>query len=319
MAVGVRKEARSITRARSWRPSGDACFQALVLAAAMTILVITMLFLLELARQAYPAFATYGWGFLFGTEWSRGRREFGALPFIYGTVVSSAIALAVGGLVGLGMAIFLTELAPRWLRAPLSYMAELLAAIPSVVYGFWGLQVVVPWMAHTVQPRLQEALGFIPLFEGAPYGVGMLTAGLVLGVMILPTVAAVSKDVISAVPQSQREGMLALGATRWETISRVVLPYARAGITGALILGLGRAFGETIATTMLIGNNPQIRVSLFAPASTMASIIASQFNESTGALRAALVAIALLLFALTLLVNMGAQLLIHRMNKAREV
>ncbi len=317
MAVGIREDVRGITRSRNLRLSGDFIFSAIVFLAALTILIITLLFILELARQAYPAFARYGWGFLLGTEWSRTRKEFGALPFIYGTVVSSAIALIIGGIVGIGMAVFLTELAPKWLRTPLAYIAELLAAIPSVVYGFWGLQVVVPWMAHTVQPKLGDALGFLPLFDGAPYGVGMLTAGIVLGVMILPTVAAVSKDVISAVPQAQREGMLALGATRWETIYRVVLPYARSGIVGALILGLGRAFGETIATTMLIGNNPQIKASLFAPASTMASIIASQFNESTGALRASLVAIALLLFMITLLVNMGAQVLIHSMNRSR--
>jgi phosphate transport system permease protein len=296
--------------------TADGAFRRITWVAALGIVILTILFVAELTRQSLPAMDAFGWGFITSSAWDPVNDEFGALPFIYGTIISSFIAIVLGGSVGVGTAIFLTEFCPRRLQAPIAFLVELLAAIPSVVYGFWGITVLAPWLASTAEPFLRKTLGFLPMFQGLAYGVGMLAAGIILGVMILPTVSAVARDVIATVPSGLREGMLALGATRWETISRVILPYARTGIIGAVILGLGRALGETIAVTMLIGNNPQISSSLFAPASTMASVIANQFNEaSSGVQAAALIELGLLLFVLTLLVNMGAELLVWRMNR----
>lgn len=305
-----------LTRTSRRGLSGDTIFGGITWIAGLGIVILTILFVTVLLRQSELAIATFGWGFITSTDWDPVAEKFGALPFIYGTVVSSVIAVLLGGSVGVGTAVFLVEFCPRRLRGPIAGLVELLAAIPSVVYGFWGIAVLAPWFAHTVEPFLRSTLGFLPLFQGTAYGVGMLAAGFILAIMILPTVSAVSRDVIAAVPSEQRQGMLALGATRWETIARVVLPYARTGIIGALILGLGRALGETIAATMLIGNNPQIEASLFAPASTMATVIANQFNEATSKLQVSvLIELGLLLFALTFLVNVGAQILIWHMDR----
>lgn len=304
------------TAVRARRHSyADSVFRLVTQISALLILLLVVLLLYELARQAAPAVAAHGLRSLFAVRWSPAREAYGVLSFLYGTAVTSAIAVLLGGVVGIGSAVFLTELAPRRLRAPVGYLTELLAAIPSVVYGFWGIAVLAPWLGQHAEPWLKRHVGFMPIFQGPTPGVGMLAAGLVLAVMILPTVAAVSRDVLSAVPVAQREGMLALGATRWETIWKVVLPYARTGITGAVILGLGRAMGETIAATMLIGNSAQIRASLFQPAYTMAAVIANQFNESTGLMRSSLIEVGLLLFLLTLLVNASAQGLIWVMNR----
>jgi len=268
---------------------------------------------LALAVEAWPAVQTFGPGFLVSTIWDPVAGRFGALPFLYGTLVSSALALLIAGPLSLGAAIYLAEIAPPRLRTVAGFLIELLAAIPSVVYGLWGIFVLAPVLRATVQPFLSATLGFLPLFQGPYFGVGLLTAGVLLAIMIIPTITAIARDVLLAVPTDQREGMLALGATRWEVVRYVVLPYARSGIVGALILGLGRALGETMAVTMVIGNRPIISASLFSPGYTMAAVIANEFAEATDDLYlAALLEIGLLLFLVTLLLNIVARLLVWR-------
>ena len=304
---------RSLTLARGAGSPGDRMFRWLVTALACAIPLLVGLIAFKMIDASMLSIQRFGFGFLLGTTWDPVFEEFGALPFVYGTLLSSLIALLLGGPISLGTAVFLSELAPHRLRSPVSFLIELLAAIPSVVYGVWGIFVMVPWLRTTVQPFLGGSLGFIPLFDGPPYGFGMLAGGLILAIMIVPTIAAVSRDVMRAVPSSQREAMLALGATRWETIRLAVIPYARSGIVGAVILGLGRALGETMAVTMVIGNRPEISASLFAPSYTMASVIANEFTEATYDLYLnALIEIGLVLFGVTLLLNALARLLLWR-------
>ncbi|MCL4369507.1 MAG: phosphate ABC transporter permease subunit PstC [Chloroflexi bacterium] len=292
---------------------GDTAFRGVVTLLACGILALVALMVIKMADGSMPAIQRFGLGFLWGTTWDPVAQEFGALPFIFGTVVSSSIALLVGGPIGLGAAIYLSELAPDWLRNPVSFLVELLAAIPSVVYGLWGVFVMAPWLRSALEPLLSRSLGFLPLFQGPSYGIGMLAGGLILAIMILPTITAVSRDVMRAVPRTQREGMLALGATPWEVIWGAVMPYARSGILGSVILGLGRALGETMAVTMVIGNRPDISASLFAPSYTMASVIANEFSEATYNLYlSALIEIGLALFGVTLLLNALARLLVWR-------
>lgn len=291
-----------------------------VLAAAVPALVLAIA--AALAKDAWPALVRFGPAFLAATTWDPVHQRFGALPFIYGTLVTSALALVLGGPVALGAAIFLAELAPDWLRGPTSSLVELLAAIPSVIYGLWGIFVLAPLLRSVIEPVLAATLGPLPLigalFRGPMYGVGFLAGGLILAIMIVPTIAAVSRDVLRAVPVEQREAMLALGATRWETIWGAVLPVARPGIVGAVIVGLGRALGETMAVTMVIGNRPQVAASLFAPGYTMAAVIANEFTEATYDLYlAALIEIGLVLLLVTLLVNVTAQLLVWRITGSR--
>ncbi|MGI9952972.1 phosphate ABC transporter permease subunit PstC [Moorellaceae bacterium AZ2] len=294
----------------------DALFISVTRLAALSVIFIIILMAYELLKGSEPAFVRFGWEFLTGTRWDPVHERFGAWPLIYGTLVSSLVALCLAVPLSLGIAIYLAELAPLWLREPLSFLVELLAAIPSVIYGLWGLFVLVPWIRSSVQPFLGSTLGFLPFFQGPPLGVGMLAAGLILAIMILPIITAVSREVLLAVPQSQREAMLALGATRWETIRMAVLPYGRSGIIGAIILGLGRALGETMAVTMVIGNRPQVSLSLFELGQTIASVIANEFSEGFNELHlSALIAAALLLFIITLLVNIIARLLVWRVNK----
>jgi phosphate transport system permease protein len=265
---------------------------------------------------AWPAITRFGLGFVIGMEWDPVSGQFGALTFVFGTLVSSIIALVIGGPLGIGAAVALSELLRGPIRSVLSALVELLAAIPSVVYGLWGIFVLAPILRSTVEPALRSSLGFIPLFSGPAYGVGMSAAGLILVVMILPTITAISRDVLLAVPMAQREGMLALGATQWETIWGVVLPTARSGIIGGLVLGLGRAIGETMAVTMVIGNRPGISASLFAPSYTMASVIANEFAEATSDLHlAALLEIGLLLLVVAIIVNAVSRFLIWRMTR----
>jgi phosphate transport system permease protein len=237
--------------------------------------------------------------------------EFGALPFIYGTLLSSLLALLIAVPLSLGAAIFLAELAPSWIRPPIAFLIEMLAAVPSVVYGLWGIFVLVPWLRDWVQPALGRTLGFLPLFQGPPYGIGMLAAGIILSIMVMPFITSVSREVLLAVPGSQREAALGLGATRWETTRIAVLRYGRSGLIGAILLGLGRALGETMAVTMVIGNRPEIAASLFAPGYTMASVLANEFTEATSDLYvSALVEIGLLLLLVTVVVNGFAKLLV---------
>jgi phosphate transport system permease protein len=305
--------ATPLARGRGVGNRGDSIFRGTVTASACAILVLVILIAFKMVDTSSASIQQFGLGFLTGTTWDPVFKQFGALPFAYGTLVSSFLALLIGAPISLGAAIYLSELAPAWLRNPVSFMVELLAAIPSVVYGLWGVFILAPWLRSSVEPLLAKTLGFLPFFKGPAYGVGMLAGGLILAIMVVPTITAVSRDVMRAVPNTQREAMIALGATRWETIRLAVLPSARSGILGAVILGLGRALGETMAVTMLIGNRPEISMSLFAPSYTMASVIANEFTEATYNLYlSALTEIGLVLFGVTLLLNALARLLVWR-------
>jgi phosphate transport system permease protein len=267
------------------------------------------------------AFSTFGFGFLTSREWNPVEGHFGALVPIYGTLVTSAIALIIAVPVSVGIALFLTEIAPRWARGPIGIAIELLAAIPSIIYGMWGLFVFAPWLGEHVQPGLIEHLGNTPilgpLFEGAPIGIGMLTAGIVLGIMIIPFVAAVARDVFAAVPPSLREAAVALGSTRWEILSRVTLPYTRSAIVGAVFLGLGRALGETMAVTFVLGNAHDLSISLLMPSNSIAATVANEFTEAdTDLYRSSLIALAFLLFVVTFIVLSLAKLLLSRMDRS---
>src|SRR5579862_5535764 len=249
---------------------------------ALAVFVLVALIGYELARGSQPALHKFGWHFLFSSDWDPGSDNYGALPFIFGTLVSSAIALVIAVPISVATAVFLTELAPRWLRQPLIMFIELLAAIPSVILGFWGLYVMVPWLHTHLFPGLRSTFGFLPLFHGPDYGPCVLAAGVILAIMIVPIITSVSREILRSVPGLQREAAYALGATRWEVTRIAVLSYAKKGIFGAVILGLGRALGETIAVTLVIGNNPQISASLFKPGATLASWIVNQFTEAIG-------------------------------------
>jgi phosphate transport system permease protein len=276
-------------------------------------LVVAGLIVIEIWGVARPAFRELGvWRFIFSRDWDPVAGSFGALPFVYGTVVTSAVAMLVALPIGVALALFLSEMGPKALRPPVSFALETLAAIPSVIFGLWGLFVLVPWVRETVQPFLGRRLGFLPIFSGPPLGLGYLAAGLILALMILPTISSVTIEVLKTVPAPLREGALALGATRWEAIRMAVLPYSRAGIFGAALLGLGRALGETMAVTMVIGNSPEIHASLFAPGYSLPAVIANEFAEATSGLHTgALAGLALVLFGITLLLNALARLLVR--------
>jgi phosphate transport system permease protein len=278
------------------------------------LLIVAGIFVM-MVQNSMPTISRFGIGFLFGTEWKPAQETFGALPFIYGTVVSSILALIISVPISLGIAIFLVEQAPKGVAKPIAFMVELLAAIPSVVYGLWGIFVLAPFIREYLGPVLQDALGFIPLFQGRVTGIGMLTGGIILALMITPIITAVVRDVLEAVPTTQREAALALGATKWET-TMIVLGNAASGIAGAVVLGLGRAIGETMAVTMVIGNSPQISASLFEPANTIASLLAANFAEATDkTYLSALIEIGLVLFLVTFVVNAFAKLLIMGVAK----
>ena len=301
-----------------WRGNlGDAVFRLLALLFALSLLAITGGIIFELWVQSSLSREAFGWDFLWSTAFDPQRGDFGALAFIYGTVVSSILAILIAGPIGIGIAAYLVEIAPRRLNQVVGFTVELLAAVPSIVFGLWGIFVFAPWLRDYIVPPLQALLGWTPLFSGTFYGPSVLAAGIVLAIMILPTVAAISRDVIRAVPDAQREAMLALGATRWEMFSRAVLPYGKSGITGAIILGLGRAAGETMVVTLIIGNAPQLFTSLFEPGATMASIIANNFNEAGSEIfRASLIEIGLILFVITFIINIGARLLVSLFSRA---
>lgn len=276
------------------------------------ILIIVTAMIGMMVKGSLPTIREFGMGFLTGSNWNPAMDEYGALPFIYGTVVSSLIALLLSVPVSVGIAIYLTEQAPRSIARPVAFLIELLAAIPSVVYGLWGIFVLAPFIREYLGPLLQDYLGFLPLFQGRLTGIGMLTGGIILAIMITPIITAVVRDVLEAVPVTQREAALALGATKWET-TQVVLINAASGIAGAVVLGLGRALGETMAVTMVIGNTPQISASLFEPAYTIASVLASNFADATGGIYlSALIEVGLILFLVTFVVNGLAKLLVTR-------
>jgi phosphate transport system permease protein len=290
---------------------GDWAFRTLTAVFALTLLGVLGSIVVVLGYESSGSIRTFGWNFLVTSTWDPVFKQFGALPFIYGTVVSSFLALAQAVPLGVGTAVFLSELAPGWVRAPVSFLVEFLAAIPSVIYGLWGVFVLIPWERTYIQPALASTLGFLPFFQGPKYGVGLLTASMVLAVMIVPYITSVAHEVLRAVPNTQREAALALGATKWEMLRLAVLPYGRTGIIGAIMLGLGRAIGETMAVTMVIGNRGDIALSLFAPANTMASVIANEFSEATYDLYVqALVEIALVLLLVTVIINALARLLV---------
>jgi phosphate transport system permease protein len=288
----------------------DQVFKLVTLLFALAIAGLVVLMIVEMARDSTLSFEKFGASFIWREVWDPVREEFGALPFIYGSAVSSIIGLIIAVPVSIGVAVFLVEHAPRSLSTPISFLVQLLAAIPSVVYGLWGIFVLAPLLRDTVYPRIQSALGFLPLFKGTPNGLGLMTAGIILSIMIIPIVTAVATDVMRAVSRTQPEAALALGATKWEA-TWIVIQNARSGITGAVILGFGRAIGETMAVTMVIGNRPQISASLFDPSFTIASAIANEFTEATSEIyRHALVELGLILFVITFVINGLARLLV---------
>jgi phosphate transport system permease protein len=293
-------------------------FQVVITAFAVSIPLLLVIIAISIGIAAWPALSRSGLSFHTGSKWDVAAGEFGAAPAIYGTLVSSALALIIATPLALGVSIFLSEIAPKWLRQPIGFLVDLLAAIPSVVYGLWGIFVLIPLLRDSVAPFLKDTLhlGSTPLFSGPNYGYSMLAAGIMLAIMILPFISAVTREVLLAVPRSQREAALALGATRWEMIRDAVIPYARSGIIGGIILGLGRALGETMAATMLIGNRPEISASLFAPGYTMASLIANEFTEATNDVHlSAMMAVGAVLFVVTLIVNALARWLVWRVTK----
>ena len=294
---------------------GDFIFERLTLLFAVLVFLLVILMGYEMYVGSKISIDKFGWSFLTNSVWDPVQEIYGALPIIYGTLVSSFLALLISVPLSIGIAIFLSELSPDWLEKPLSFLVELLAGIPSVVYGLWGIFVLVPWIRNDVEPFLSEHLGFLPFFRGAPYGFGLLAAVLILAIMVLPIVSSISRDILKSVPQSQREAALALGATRWQS-TKIVLKDAKSGILGATMLGLGRAVGETMAVTMVIGNRAVISPSLFDPSSTMASVIANEFTEATSEMYlSALIQLALVLFVLTIIINAFAKLLVWSMER----
>jgi len=307
------------SRPAAWRSLGDSLFGLLSATSAIGILLLLAVIVGILFLGSYESVRTFGLAFLGGTTWNPLPPEtYSALTFVYGTLVTSAFALLLGVPVSLGIAIYLSELAPPWLRIPLTYLVELLAAVPSVVYGLWGIFVLVPVMRDHIEPNLVGILGWVPLFEGTPVGIDKLTAGVILAIMIIPTVSAVSREALLAVPQSQREAALSLGATRWETTRMGVLAYARSGIFGAVVLGLGRAVGETMAVTMTIGNRNVITLSLLDQGQTIASWIANNFTEAGPLERSALIELGLVLLLLALAINVFARLMVSRVLRIKE-
>ncbi|HEX8926558.1 MAG TPA: phosphate ABC transporter permease subunit PstC [Terriglobales bacterium] len=286
-------------------------FRYAMLACSISVLMVLVLFIYELAVKSKLSLMHFGFHFFIGNTWDPVSGDFGALPFIYGTLVSSLLALVLAVPLAVGVAIFVTEICPRSLRGIISFTVELLAAIPSVIYGLWAIFVLCPLLRTYVQPWLAKTLGWTGFFSGPPFGIGMLAAGIILAIMIIPIISSITREVLTAVPQHQREAVYALGATRWEMIRMAVLRNARVGIFGGIILGLGRALGETMAVTMVIGNRPEIAKSLLAPGYTMASVIANEFSEATDDMYlSALVEIGLALLIVTLIVNAVARLLV---------
>ncbi len=310
-AVSTTLEGRSI---------GDHVYRTLTTGFAVAIPILLAFIAFEVVAAAWPALRQFGFGFLTSSVWDPVRSQFGAAPMIYGTIVSSILALILSAPLALGVAIWLSEFSPRWLRQPVSFLVDLLAAIPSVVYGLWGIFFLLPILREKVMPFLATTLGLgrTPFFAGPAYGNSMLGAAVILAIMILPYISAVSREVLMAVPRSQREAALAMGATRWEMIRDAVIPYARSGILGGVILGLGRALGETMAVTMLIGNRHEISASLFAPGYTLASVIANEFAEATNELHtAALMACGAVLLFVTLVVNAIARWLVWSVGREK--
>jgi phosphate transport system permease protein len=307
---------RDFLRKRGSGRVADNSFAAVMLVCACSIFAIVLFIFGILVLHSRPSLVQFGWKFFTREAWDPVSGDFGALPFIFGTLATSLLALCMAVPLALGVAVFLTELCPRPLRAPISFLTELLAAIPSVVYGLWAVFVLVPLMRNPIGPFLVKTLGWTGLFSGPNFGVGLLTASIILAIMILPIISSLTRDIMTAVPNSQREAVLALGATRWEMIRIGVLRNSRIGIVGAIMLGLGRALGETMAVTMVIGNHADIGKSLFAPANTLASVIAGEFSEATSDIYlSALIEIGLALFLVTIVVNAIARLMVWAVTR----
>ncbi len=310
------KRSRTAIVSRVTDGAGDVVFQGILTAFAAVVPLLLLGLLIQLTVSAWPTIERFGLRFLVSTTWDPVADVYGAAPMIFGTVFSSLLALLLAVPLALGAAIYLTEFSPQWLRTPVSTLVELLAAIPSVVYGLWGIFVLIPLLRTVVVPPLSAALGWTPFFSGTFQGNSMMAAAIILAIMILPYISSVSREVLLAVPNSQREAALALGATRWEAVWTAVLPYGRAGIVGAVVLGLGRALGETMAVTMVIGNRHDLSFSILEPGYTMAATLANEFQEMSGALhRSALFEIGLVLFVVTIVVNAGARLLVWRVAR----
>lgn len=301
-------------RKQSGSRMADRVFHLLCLFGALVVGLLLILVLWELVKGSHLSMQKFGWKFFISNSWDPNVDDYGALPFIFGTIVTAIIALLIAVPLSVGTAIYLTDLAPKWLRQPLTSIIEMLAAVPSVIWGLWGIFVLVPILRTGVYPVLQKSLGFLPFFKGPILGVGILTAGIIVAIMILPIVTSVSREVLRSVPNLQREAAYALGATRWEVTRIAVLSYARRGLFGAAVLGLGRALGETMAVTMVIGNQPGISLSLFSPADTLASVIANQFPEAAGVSLSALFELGLVLLGVTILINIVAQVMIHALT-----
>jgi len=311
------KRAASLFRGTTGE-TADRVFKFVMLLCGLAVLATLALIVYQLVMRSALSWHAFGFKFFAGHDWDPVNEQFGAMPFIYGTLVSSLLALLIAVPLSIGVAVFTTEMCPVALRGPLSFFVELLAAIPSVVYGLWAIFVLVPLLSNYVQPFLSKTLGWTGLFEGPPYGISMLAAGIILAIMIIPIICSITREVLMVVPQHQREAALALGATRWEMIRVGVLRNARAGIMGGIILGLGRALGETMAVTMVIGNRPEIAKSLFAPGYTMASVLANEFSEATGNVYlSALIEIGLALFLVTIIVNALARLLVWTVTRGQ--
>jgi phosphate transport system permease protein len=306
---------RAVSRMKARPRIGDPLFKFTTGLFAVLIASLAVLIMVEMAINSRRSFDKFGFGFLTRSIWDPVAEQFGALPFIYGTAVSSVIALLIAVPISLGVAVFLVEKAPRALSNPILFIIQLLAAIPSVVFGLWGIFVLAPTLRKHVYPSLQSTLGFLPLFKGNQNGLGLLTAALILSIMVLAIITAVTTDVLRAVPGTQREAALALGSTKWEA-TLIVLQNAKSGISGAIILGLGRAIGETMAVTMVIGNRPQISASLFDPSFTIASVIANEFTEATSEIYLqSLIELGLILFLVTFVINMLARLLVWSVTR----
>jgi phosphate transport system permease protein len=307
-------------RRRARKPAGDGIFGMLAAGAALLVLVLLGLMALSTLWNGWPAFRSFGLHFFIGTEWDPVTKRFAALVPIYGTLVTALIAMLVAVPVSFGIAVFLTEVAPAWLRTPVAAAIELLAGVPSIIYGMWGLFVFVPFMADHVDPWIDSTLGMLPLlgplFQGPPMGIGMLTAGIILAIMVVPFISSVMRDVFALVPASLRESAFALGATRWEVVRRVVLPYTHTAVVGGIFLGLGRALGETMAVTFVLGNAHDFSVSLLAPGNSIAAAIANEFTEADSDIyRQSLIALGFLLFVVTFIVLAAAKLMLARMAR----
>lgn len=294
---------------------GDSFFKGVSFFFAASVIALMVLIFVVLVKESWLSLKAFGFGFIYSSAWDPVAGDFGALPAIYGTIVSSIIAIVIAVPVSFGIAIFLTEMAPAWLRGPIGTAIELLASIPSIIYGMWGLFILAPILSEYVEPPLVEYLGFLPLFSGAPLGIGMLPAGFILAIMIIPFISSVTRDVIRMVPSILKESGYGVGATKWEVIWKIVIPFAKSGIIGAVILGLGRALGETMAVTFLIGNSHDISMNLLDPATSISATLANEFTEAVEDIYlSSLVELGLILFVITFVVLALAKLLIARFS-----